>query len=315
MSKKVTYRVRNWKSYNASLVARGNLTLWFSEDALKSWYAEPSECSTRGRPFVYSDSCIELALTLRSLFKLPLRGTQGFLQGLTTMLGLHLQVPHYSRYSRRASELAIKLKRFAKDGKQPTDVVIDSTGLKVYGEGEWKMRTHGKQKRRTWRKLHIAADPNTHELLAVELTASNVHDCKVMEPLLFKEKTLGNVYADGAYTFKENFDVIADKGGAPFIPIRSGTAIAKHANLSNGEMLRNKLLREMLKVGGKVVWKKASGYHRRSLVETQMCRIKTILGHSLKSRTFSNQKTEAIIMANILNTMTSLGMPISERVS
>lgn len=312
MSEKVTYCVRNWKAYNQSLVNRGNLTIWFSEDALKSWYASRPGQATRGRPYTYSDSCIELALTLRSLFKLPLRGTQGFLQGLTTMLGLSLQVPHYSRYSRRAGELDIQLKRFAKNDKQPTEVVIDSTGLKVYGEGEWKMRIHGKQKRRTWRKLHVAADPNTHELIAIELTESNVHDCKVMESLLFKEKKLGNVYADGAYTFKENFDLIADREGTPFIPIRSGTAIANHANLSNGEELRNKLLREMIAAGGKVVWKKTSGYHRRSLAETQMFRIKTILGSSLKSRSFKNQKTEAMIMANILNTMTSLGMPISE---
>ena len=314
MSKKVTYRVRNWKSYNESLVNRGNLTIWFSKDVLKSWYAKRPKRQHRGRPNRYSNSCIELGLTIRSLFKLPLRATQGFLQGLSDMLQLKLHIPHYSRFSRRAKNLPVKLKRFVKNNQTPTDVVIDSTGLKVFGEGEWKMRTHGKQKRRTWRKLHVAANPNTFELTAVALTESNIHDCNVMETLLFKDKTLGNVYADGAYTFKKNFDVIAEKGGKPFIPPRSGTAIADHENLSKGEILRNELLREMMAVGGKVVWKKISGYHRRSLVETQMSRIKTILGNHLKSRHFDNQKTEAVIMANILNTMTSLGMPISERV-
>ena len=315
MSKKVTYRVRNWKSYNESLVKRGNLTIWVSEDSLKSWYSKRPKQKKRGRPQLYSDSCIELALTLRSLFKLPLRGTQGFLQGLMSMLGLLLQVPHYSRFSRRASELELKLKRFAINNEQPSDLVIDSTGLKIYGEGEWKMRIHGKQKRRTWRKLHIAADPNTYELTAIELTESNVHDCKVLKSLLLKEKKLGKVYADGAYTFKENFDAIAKLEGQPFIPIRNGTAFATHDYLSGGEILRNKLLRETLDAGGQELWKKSSGYHRRSLVETQMFRIKTILGNSLKSRTFNNQRTEVLIMANILNTMTSLGMPISEKVA
>jgi hypothetical protein len=127
------------------LINRDNLTLWFSEDALKSWYQTPLSCKKRGRPFTYSSSYIELALTLRTLFRFPLRATQGFLERLVSLLGLKLQVSHYSRLSRRASALNIQLMKL-KESKKPTDLVIDSTGLKIFGEGEWKMRTHGKQK-------------------------------------------------------------------------------------------------------------------------------------------------------------------------
>lgn len=119
------------------MINRGNLTIWFSEDAIKSWYQKPQEQKKCGRPCVYSDTYIELALTIRTLFRLPLRATQGFLEGLVFMLGLNLEVSHYSRLSRRASTLSIQLNTLKSAGKEPTDLVIDSTGLKIFGEGEW----------------------------------------------------------------------------------------------------------------------------------------------------------------------------------
>jgi hypothetical protein len=139
---------------------------------------------------VYSDTYIELALTIRTLFRLPLRATQGFLEGLVFMLGLNLEVSHYSRLSRRASTLNIQLNTLKSAGKEPTDLVIDSTGLKIFGEGEWKIRTHGKQKRRTWRKYHVSVNPVTHEVTAIELTEANVHDCTVLPTLLSTQKML-----------------------------------------------------------------------------------------------------------------------------
>src|SRR3990167_8136448 len=127
---------------------------------------------------------------------LTLRATQGFLEGLISLLGLKLQVSHYSRFSRRAGDLNIQLAALTKSKRKPTDIVIDSTGLKIYGEGEWKMRTHGKQKRRTWRKYHVAINPATHEVMAVELTEANVHDSMQMENLLSGMEAVGKVYAD-----------------------------------------------------------------------------------------------------------------------
>lgn len=302
---KVAYRIQNWKQYNRALIDRGNLTLWISEDVVESWYAAP-RIQGRGRPFTYSDACIELALTLRSLFRFPLRSTQGFLEGLTKMMKLHLKVPHYSQLSRRAGSLNIQLSRQHKSGK--LDLVIDATGFKVYGEGEWKMRTHGKQKRRTWCKFHVAVDPDTHEVVALELTQSNVHDSEVVVDLLKGLENLGNIYGDGAYPLKHSMDAIANAGGHAIIPPRTGTCIVSK-NPSPGQEQRNRLIRERREVGGKNTWKKTSGYHRRSLAETHMFRHKVILGEKLHNRNLTNQKTEARIRANILNRMTNLGMP------
>jgi len=174
------------------------------------------------------------------------------------------------------------------------------------------MRTHGKQKRRTWRKYHVSVDPATHEVTAVELTEATVHDCTVLPALLSKQKNVGKVYADGAYSFKEGFDAIAQSGGIPSIPVRSGTTIIRK-NPSPGQELRNELLQEIREAGGRIAWKRSSGHHRRSLVETHMFRLKIILGSTLHGRNLANQKSEAKIMAKILNKMVQLGMPKSEK--
>jgi len=306
---KTTYRVDNWKQYNRSLINRGNLTLWFCEDTKVGWYAKPCKNRCSGRPPLYSDRCIEVALTLRSLFRFPLRATQGFLEGLVTLLKLDLKVPYYSQLSRRAAGLDVKFYS-KKSGKKPTDLVVDSTGLKIYGEGEWKMRTHGKQKRRTWRKLHIAINPDGMESVAIELTEAKVHDDSVIPKLLQNQTITGKLYADGAYISKSCFDAIAATGGGASIALRSGTGTVKK-NPSDGQTLRNSLVQEIRRAGGKVAWKKSSGYHKRSLVETQMFRFKTILGAGLSNRLFANQVIEAKIKTLILNKMSRAGMPHS----
>lgn len=305
---KVAYRVQNWKQYNRALISRGNLTLWVSEEVMAAWYATRDPGAERGRPKTYSDACIELGLTLRTLFRLPLRATQGFVEGLLQMMGLRLEVPSYTQLSRRAAKLEIQLSRQPKSGK--LDLVIDSTGLKIYGEGEWKMRIHGKQKRRTWRKLHVAVDPATHEIVAQKLTEANVHDSEAVPDLMkgLENQNLGNVYGDGAYPTPKSLDAITAVGGHAIIPPRTGTCIVKD-DPSPGELQRNRLVRERRVAGGKKAWKRESGYHRRSLVETHMFRQKVILGEKLYNRCFKNQKTEARIRASILNRMTTQGMP------
>jgi hypothetical protein len=313
MKQKLSYRLRNWSQYNRALINRGNLTLWISEDVAAGWYAvrKPQD---RGRPFTYSNAYIELALTLRTRFQLPLRSAQGFLEGLTQLMKLELKIPHYTQLSRRAGDLLIEIRRQPREGK--LDLVIDSTGFKIYGEGEWKMRTHGKQKRRTWRKFHVAVDPDTHEVVAMELTEANVHDSEAMPDLMkgLENQNLGNVYGDGAYPTPKSLDAITEAGGHAVIPPRSGTCIVKK-NPSPGERQRNRLVRERRAAGGKKAWKKLSGYHRRSLVETHMFRQKIILGDRLHNRCFKNQRTEARIRASILNRMTALGMPQSCKIT
>lgn len=310
---KVAYKVRNWKQYNRALVNRGNLALWISEDVIEGWYSTQAP-QGRGRPYTYSNACIELALTLRILFRIPLRATQGFLEGLTQMMGMHLKIPHYTQICRRAKELKVAIPRQHKNAK--LNLVLDSTGFKVYGEGEWKVRLHGKQKQRTWRKFHVAVDPNTHEVVAMKLTESNVHDAEVVPEFMeeLEKENLGNVYADGAYPLKHCMDAIAQAGGYAVIPPRSGTCIVKE-NPSPGQEQRNRLIREKKAAGGKLAWKRTSGYHRRSLVETHMFRQKVILGDRLHSHYFRNQKTEARIRASILNRMAAMGMPKSCKVA
>ena len=301
--KKITYKVQNWSTYNQSLINRGNITLWFDDNALKNWFANST--GKRGRPCFYSDQCIELAWIISSLYRLPLRATQGFLEGLLLLLNIDLPVPHYSQICRRAKKLKINYKVFKQKGK--LDIVVDSTGLKIYGEGEWKMRIHGKDKRRTWRKLHLAVNPDNFQIEAMELTKSNKTDGKVFPQLISPFLALGKIYADAAYMYQECFDAIAKKEGQAIIDLRSGTSLAK--NPTEGLKQRNKIVEKIWAYGGKKRWKEKSGYHRRSLAETQMYRFKQILGGKLSSRSFDNQVAESNIKALILNKMTMLGMP------
>jgi hypothetical protein len=311
---KVAYRVRNWKQYNRSLINRGNLTIWFSEEMIESWYAKNGDhrLRSRGRPQLYSDLCIQTALTLRSLFRFPLRATQGFIEGLMALLEIDLRVPCYTQLSRRASHLEVQYYS-EKSRRKPVDLVVYSTGLKIYGEGEWKMRTHGKQKRRTWRKLHLAMNAETFQTVSIELTQATMHDDEVMPELMKNQKKIGRVHADGAYVSKTCFDSIVKTGGRAMIALRSGTGLVKK-NPSPGQIERNRLVQDIWKAGGRIAWKKTSGYHRRSLVETQMYRLKTILGGSLSSRSAGNQVTEAKTKILILNRMTKEGMPKSVRI-
>lgn len=306
MEKKVTRRINNWSQYNRALVNRGDITVWLPEDVSSVWYAEIKENRGRGRPAVYSDGCIELILTLRHLFRLPLRGAQGFIQGLLQLQQLELSVPDYSVLSKRAGTLQIALVTHHQPGEK-INIALDSTGLKIYGEGEWKMRIHGKSKRRTWRKLHIAIDPATFETLAAELTHSNVHDGQIVESLLNAQQNIQGVYGDGAYHSTRNFEAIAKTGARAFIPLPTGSS--RMRGNSPGVTERNRLHDEIWNAGGKNAWKKTSGYHRRSLVETQMFRIKQCLGDKLASRKQSNQVIEVRLKLAALNRMSRLGMP------
>jgi len=310
---KAAYRVRNWREYNQALVSRGNLTIWWNEGIEQIWYADLCKGpKPRGRPLVYSDRCIELALTIRSLFHFPLRATQGFLEGFFKLLHLELEVPHYSRLSRRAAGLKVKY-HSNKARKNPVDLVVDSTGLKVYGEGEWKIKVHGKAKRRTWRKLHLAINPKSFETVSLELTEHKINDDKMMPDLLKNKKRVRTVYADGAYISKKCFDAISKTGAKAKIALRTGIGLVKKKP-SPGQKLRNNLVKEIWKSGGRIEWKRRSGYHKRSLIETHFYRFKTIFGSKLSCRTFVNQVIEAKIKTKILNRMTSLGMPDSYKV-
>lgn len=176
-----SYQITNWRAYNASLVSRGDITVWFDEDVIDQWEHDNGVCRA-GRPFVYSDLAIETLLTLRELFRLPYRQTEGFGRALVKLMHVDVAIPHHTSLQKRAAQLGISIKVARPDGA--IDLVVDSTGLKVYGEGEWKVKKHGADGHRTWRKLHLAVDPDTHLIVAQSLTENNIHDGDQVEPLL-----------------------------------------------------------------------------------------------------------------------------------
>src|SRR5262245_11201627 len=182
-----TYRVTNWRQYNESLVRRGDITLWLDEEVLQSWQHSNSTCKV-GRPYVYSDLAIETLLTLRELFRLPYRQTEGLGRSLAALMGASIAIPDFTSLQKRAAKMQVRisvaLTHIKSAAGQPIHVVVDGSGLKVYGEGEWKVRWHRLERRREWRKLHLAVDPQTQEIVAQVLTSSHRADASQVEPLL-----------------------------------------------------------------------------------------------------------------------------------
>lgn len=310
---KAQLKVSNWSCYNKALVSRGSITIWFPDDYVSSWYYGGP--TTRGAQFVYSDTAIEVALIVRQVFKLGLRQTEGFLGSLLGLLGTGLKCPSYSRICRRQANLNPLLKALPRSGKM--DLVLDSTGLKVYGEGEWKVRKHGASKRRTWRKLHVGVDPATTEVHAVTLTENGVHDSDQVEPLLQQLQAgivVESACGDGAYDKHKAWHAVEKRGIHPKIPPQHNAVPSRQARSGKEPTARDKAIigcREM----GRAEWKRSVGYHQRSKVETLMYRYKQTFGDKLKARKTANQNTEVRIACQILNRMVAIGMPVSTKVS
>jgi Transposase DDE domain len=307
---KPIYRIRNWKQYNDALVRRGSLTLWVDRASLQSWqYRGPPQ---QGAQFRYSDTAIACVLTLRSVYHLPLRATEGFARSIFGLMGTDLGVPDYSALCRRAKALRITLPKLAAG---PLHLVIDSTGLKVYGEGEWKVRQHGYSKRRTWLKLHLAIDPATHEIRAAMVSDPGVTDAEAVPDLLGQEEgQVEAVEADGAFDRRGVYEALERRGVRAIIPPRRDAKIIRHGNTSGPRLARDENLRRIRKIG-RAAWKVESGYHRRSLGETAMFRIRTIFGGGVASRSPERQAKEVGIRCRAMNIMTHQGMPVSERVA
>lgn len=308
MSKKQTYRIRNWSEYNKSLVKRGSLTLWFDEESIKQWHTS-ARTSHRGRPMMYSDPAILCMLTLKSVFKLPLRATEGLVSSLIELLKLPIICPNYTTVSRRQKDLDVPL--LVSNTGGPIHAVFDSTGLKIFGEGEWKVRQHGYSKRRTWRKLHLGINESTGEIIARILTTNDVGDSEVFPDLLSQiDGVLSQVSADGAYDSFKNYEILEKKKIKITIPPKKNSKIRQHGNSKNAPLERDQNIRAIRKMG-RSGWKKESGYHRRSLSETAMFRFKQICGEKLSARIFESQGVEVFVKCNILNKMTAMGMPKS----
>jgi transposase len=301
------YRTLNWSTYNAALRERGSLTVWF--DPSTPWHAAPS--GKRGAQPVYSDAAIQACLTVKVLFGLPLRQTVGFVASLLKLAGLDWPVPDYSTLCRRQKALAVQLPYRGSGG--PLHLLVDSTGIKVRGEGEWHARKHGGAKRREWRKVHLAIDEATMEIRAVEFTDSRIGDAPMLPGLLSQipeGETIASVTADGAYDGRACRDAIALRGAEAVIPPRRNAKPWKKD--SPGARGRNDDLRAMKRFG-RTLWRRWSGYHRRSRVETKMNCLK-LLGQKLMSRDFDRQTAELQVRIAILNRFTALGIPVTKPV-
>ena len=315
--KKDKYRTRNWKEYNQALVNRGSITFWFNEEAIEKWHSS-EKTGKPGRPEVYSDFAVRCGLAIKAVFRVALRALQGLVTSLIKILGLLIKCPHYSLFSRRAEGLQIPMRRFLKPGEL-LNIVFDSTGLKVYGEGEWKVRQHGKSKRRTWRKIHLAVCPDSHEIVMSYLSENNEADCDVIPKM--KKHFPGSVrkaYGDGAYDKEPCYREFHRADIEPIIPPQRRAVL--HDLLKEPWMKdRNDAIRAISGLGNddeaRKIWKKLKGYHRRSLGETGFYRWKTIFEGQLKSRKIPNQRGEIYAKSMALNKMTGLGMPKGEWVA
>ncbi|CAM2960412.1 IS5 family transposase [Paracoccus aminovorans] len=248
---------------------------------------------------------------MKVLFGMALRQTTGFVESLLQLVGLDWTVPDFSTLSRRQKTLAVNIPY--RGSKGPLHLLIDSTGIKVEGEGEWHARKHGGPKRRVWRKIHLGIDEETLEVRAVEITGSHIGDAPVLPDLLKQipaHEQIGRVTADGAYDTRKCHDAIADRGADAVIPPRKNAKPWK--TVAAGAGARNEALRAS-KYLGRALWRRWSGYHPRSRVETKMHCVK-LLGQRLMARDFDRQVAELQVRIAILNRYTALGTPVTEAV-
>jgi len=312
------YRLRNWPDYNAALVARGSLTLWCDEAAVAGWVAR-GRTGRRGRPRTYSDLAITCMLTLQAVYHLPLRATEGLVRSLVHLLGVALPVADFTTLARRRPRLAVVLPVRVPRG--PLHLVVDSTGLKVYGEGEWKVRQHGWSYYRTWRKVHLALDVTTHCVRVAALTTADVSDGQCFPALLAAERApLAQVTGDGSYDEWRCWDAVAARPERPraVFPVRQGprrtARIRQHGNTRAVPLARDAHVRRIRAVG-RAQWKREVDYHRRSLAETTVSRLKGLFGPRLSARQFPAQARELFLRCAALNRMTLLGMPDAVRLA
>jgi hypothetical protein len=305
------HKVTNWAEYDVALRQRGSLTIWFTEAAIAAWRAAP-RTTPGGQPH-YSALAIMTALTLRAVFRLALRQTEGLIGSIVRLLGLDLAIPDHSTLSRRAETLQVFPR--PRSGTEPVHLLVDSTGLKLCGPGEWLVEKHGTRTRRSWRKFHIGVDAGTGQIMATELTINDVDDGSQVGPLLDQAtSSIASFTGDGAYDRDDVYDAVAERhpDAAVIVPPRS-TAVPS-GTASTAPTQRDRHLQQIAE-RGRMGWQKRSGYNQRALVEAAIGRYKGVIGDTLRSRTHRRQATEVAVAANALNRMLELGRPRSVRIA
>lgn len=306
MTKKV-YRVHNWKHYNKSLVQRGSLTFWFSEEIMNEWKGKPGAHGNQK----YSDAVILFGLTMRQLFRLPLRATKGLMESLIELNGLKVESPDYTTLCRRGKELNLEIE--VRNKEEGRHVLIDSTGIQVIGEGEWKALKYGSSRCQVWKKLHITMDAEDQMILSGMMTESVRLDGNYLSPLVDKIKgSIKQITGDGAYDKTSCYEKAYQRKAKAVFPPQHNAAVQKTKNKKDPalnfrdevilEIGRGEDRKEKLKK-----WKKENNYHRRSLIETMMFRMKTIFGDEMRSKTFENQQTDLLVRCYAMNRITQIG--------
>ncbi|MCM2450040.1 IS5 family transposase [Agrobacterium vitis] len=309
---KMKFKVTNWAEYEAGLRRRGSLTLWITPDALAGW-AAPRRRTRGGQP-LYSDLAIETTLMLGMVFGLRLRQSKGLLSSVLDMMGLDLPVPDHTTLSRRARTWKPSGRGndrpHVADG--PIHVLVDNTGLKVYGASQWLEEKHGVKSRRSWRKLHLAVDADSGEIIAHSLTDQETGDASQLDPLLDQiNNEIDQFTADGAYDGAPSYDVVLrhSPGARVVIPPRSNAVEKPNAQAS---CQRHDHIASV-QIDGQLKWQASTGYGKRALVETAMGRYKGVIGQRMRARSFLAQQTEAAIGVALLNRMLACGRPKSVR--
>jgi hypothetical protein len=310
------HKVANWPAYDASLRRRGSLTVWFSDEAIEAWAAAPR--TTRGGQPWYSALAILTALTLKAVFRLAFRQTEGLIGSVVGLLGLALRVPDHTTLSRRATTLEVPRPRRpstkAGGDAEPLHLLVDSTGLKLCGAGEWLAEKHGTKSRRSWRKLHLGVDADTGRIEAVELTTSEVDDGSQVGPLLDQVTgPIASFTGDGAYDRDDVYGNVAARhpDAATIVPPRRNAVPSKTAGTEPTQRDRHL---QCLAEHGRLGWQTRSGYDRRARAEAAIGRWKRVIGDGLRSRTDERRATEVAVAAHALNRMLELGRPSYVRI-
>lgn len=251
--------------------------------------------------------------TLQEVYRLPLRGAEGLLASVLALMHCEVPVPCYATLCRRRRALPVRLPRLRR--AEPLHLVVDSTGVKIYGEGEWKVRRFGWSKRRTWRKLHVGVDEATGEVVAAAVTTNASGDGQVL-PVLLRQVggELKQVTGDGGYDDRQCYEAISGRKARAVIPPQQGARIWRHGNTKGERHDRDENLRHIRR-HGRAKWKRDYDYHRRSLAEVAVFRLKMVFGGRASARSFEGQASQLLVRCAALNRMTHAGMPDSYKVA
>jgi transposase len=316
-----TPKVHNWKDYNRSLVKRGEILLNFDENFLSELYYTDKQA--RGGIRKFTDKMYEYLLTIKVVLRIPWRTTIGFAKSILKKAFPYkdIEVPDYAHASRTAARLNLKIKQYVPNNIG-MEIVFDSTGVNVYTTSGYHQRRYGKnclcRKRDQWKKIHFAMDLDTKQILSMAYTNSNTNDCVVIKKLCDEiQGKIKSVRADGAYDTEEFFQIIHDWGATALIP-PARTSKAQHERktkrpfkkcLVPRDQIIKTIRNEKSFDEGLKMWKQQSGYHRRSLIETFMFRLKRVFGFNLQHKKDKARVNEIITKINVLNLMASLGLP------